>query len=246
MYKQFFCLILSLGLVGSACANAIVQDNFAEDPNNPMQMSAHHAGNSMQALCAPASVGDDPDDPCPIVIKNNIGRTLTVQGLNADEVNTAEVIWYTREMAVLDFTPANALLTYSLVINFNTLKTYSFLNFIALNPKGNIIAVQNKIIPTGLTIANLDNQAMGITFSKPLNAVKPKEAVYADANSLYQTADFDARGNLVLTYLTSNYPLKTKSVVIPINPAQFVPINPSDIGTFDLKTLNADSGNSST
>ncbi len=241
MLKKFVPFVLGACLSTHVYAASAVYGVFSSDDSSIM--TASHDGDSMTSDCPSPEYGES-DTICTLTFKNKAGETYAVKGLNADQISNTGIYWFSGNQAELVISPMQSNDLYYLIINFNTWKTYSFLNLIALSLLHHTFAIQNKLDPTGVVIANLDHPQIGLTLNKPADAVKPKEAVYDDANALYQTADFDAKGNLFLTYLTSNQPLKTKSVVIPINPSQFIPINPSDIGTFDIKTLNANSGHS--
>ncbi len=237
MYKQLLYLILSLGLMSNAHADTIVQDNFTEDPSNPMQMSVHHAGNSMQALCPPASVGDDSDAPCPIVIKNKAGKTLTIQGLNADEANTAEVVWLANSAVQVIVSLQQTDVMYSILINFKAMQIQYITNLFTADPSKDLMALANAGDKAKIIVTRMSNLTQGLLIDTPKNAMSPNAY-----ESVHYSSYFDNQGSFILRFINKKNVISTQ--VIPINPSQFAPINPSDIGTFDIKTLNANSGTS--
>lgn len=241
MLKKLVPLVLAASLSTHAYAAPAVYGVFSSDDSNIMTVS--HDGDSIVSDCPSPEYGEM-NTICTLTFKNKAGKTYAVKGLNADQISNTGIYWFPDHQAELVISPMGSNDLYYLIINFNTWRTYNFLNLIALSLSHQLFSIQNKLNPTEIVIANLNHPSLGLIFTQPSDAVEPTGTVQNDANALYQTASFDANGDLRLTYLTSNQPLKTKSVTIPINPSQFVPINPKDIGTFDLKTLNANSGNS--
>lgn len=236
MHQHFFMLIFALGLLGTAHAGNIVQDNFSEDAADPIHMSAYHAGNSMQALCSPAPI-DGPDDPCPIILKNKTGGHMILRGLDSDEANTAEITWYGERFVEIDISTSASDDTYNILIDLTNMKMWFFTGFLSVDDKTGNIAIQNKTQQDEFIVTNIYDQTKGFFVPRPTDAVSGNPSVY------YEGVEFHDNG-LTLTYYTSVKTVTKKTIVIPINPSQFVPINPSDIGTFDIKTLNANSANS--
>ena len=237
MLKKFVPFVLGACLSTHVYAASAVYGVFSSD--DPNIMTASHDGDSMTSDCPSPQYGEA-DTICTLIFKNNAGKTYAVKGLNADQISNAGIYWFPDHQAELVINPVQSNDLYNLIVYFNTFQIQYFKNVFAIAPQNDLLMLCDSKDASKLIVTHISDTSTGLLVG---------------SSATLQTSDlcgvlnieshFDHQGNLVLKYFNAaSTGTSLNTLIIPINPSQFVPINPSDIGTFDIKTLNANSGHS--
>lgn len=203
-----------------------------------------YLGNKIIADCSYDQImsDDNPPQPTNLYLTDCIFKYMNAKGessqlkTDVDMERDATLVWYNNQYAAINATEGTGTANQyiSIIFDFKDMTHIPILeNFITLDPKRNLIAINGQYIDNENKVANLQkilitglyDHSRGMLINFPADA---DVSMIADPSQ----SKFNNQGNLVLNYSTTDF--DTNTVTIPIDTSKFVPLDPVMIKNLGL------------